>query len=111
MKENIVSEESVEKALDWLRDNADEIGEAKRQAVKAEHMVKHTRAVAMKISEQPSIGAQERDALASGQYLNAIEVAAEAAGKFETMKALREAAALRFEVWRSSSANYRSMKL
>lgn len=110
-KENIVTEESVERALDWLRDNADEIGEAKRCAVKYDHMLKHVRAVAMKSHLDLPVGAQEREALASEVYKKAIEHAANAAGEYEKMKALREAAALRIEVWRSSCANFRSMKL
>ena len=107
----LVSDTDVERALDWLRDNAGEIGEAKRRAVKADHMLKHIRALAMKHSGEQSAAAQEREALASVEYLTAIDDTAKAAGEYETMKALREAAALKIETWRSASANYRAMKI
>jgi hypothetical protein len=57
------------------------------------------------------VSAQEREALASDAYMNAMGNAAEAAGAYEHMRALREAAALKIEVWRSASANYRAMKI
>ena len=111
MSNQLVSDADVEKALDWLRDNAGEIGEVKRRAVKADHMLKHVRALAMKHSGETSAAAQEREALAGAEYLKAIDDTAAAAGEFEKMKALREAAALKIEVWRSASANYRAMKI
>lgn len=107
----IVNEIAVERALEWLRDNAVELGERKREAVKADHMLKVERAIAMKHSSETSAAAQEREALASESYLAAVERAADAAGKYETMRALREAAALKIEVWRSEQANYRAMKI
>lgn len=111
MTNQLVSDANVERALDFLRDNAQEIGEAKREAVKADHMLKHIRAVAMKHSGEGSAAAQEREALASDLYLTAIDKAADAAGVYEQMKALREAAALKIETWRSASANYRAMRI
>lgn len=107
----IVSDAELEKALDWLRDNAEDIGEAKRQAVLAAHMVRHVRALEMKRHSDMPVSAQEREALSSERYKSAILDEAEAAGAFETMRALREAAALKIEAWRSEQANYRSMKI
>lgn len=111
MDNQLVSDAEVDKALDWLRDNAAEIGEAKRLAVLSDHMVKHVKAIAMKLHGELPVSAQEREALASEQYKKAIEEAAAASGVFETMKSLREAAQSKIEVYRSSSANYRAMKL
>lgn len=107
----LVSDADVEKALDWLRDNADEIGRAKADAFKADAMIKHTKALAMKLHGALSVSAQEREAYASDQYLMAIDRAAEAAGEYERLKSLREAAAMKIEAWRTASSNYRSMKL
>ena len=111
MSNQLVSDEAVELALDWLRDNADAIGDAKRDAVKFDHMMKHTKALVMSLHKDLPVSAQDREAAASPEYLAAIEAAAAAAGHFEQMKALREAAALKIEVWRSMGANYRAMKL
>jgi hypothetical protein len=107
----LVTDEQVELALDWLRDNAAAIGEAKRQAVQTEKMVKHIEALAMKAHSEMPVAAQKREAQASDRYKQAILAEAEAAGAYEAMRSLREAAALKIEVWRSSNANYRAMKL
>lgn len=111
MTNQLVSDADVEKALDWLRDSADEIGNAKREAVKTEHMIRHVKALAMKLHMELPVSAQEREAYASDQYLMAIERAADAAGEFERLKSLRGAAELKIEAWRSMGANYRAMKL
>lgn len=111
MTNQLVSDADVERALDWLRDNAKDIGSAKELAIKTERMTKHIRAIEMKRHSALPVSAQEREALASDAYVDAANVEAGAAGAFETMKALREAAALKIEVWRSASANYRAMKI
>lgn len=111
MSNQLVSEADVEKALDWLRDSADEIGEAKREAVKTEHMMRHVKALAMKQHMGLPLSAQEREAYASDQYLTAIDRAANAAGEYEKLKSLRGAAEMKIEAWRSMGANYRAMKL
>lgn len=110
MKNSIVTDDEVEKALDWLRDNAKEIGDATEKARFAESMTKHVLAIEMK-RHDGSAAAQEREARASEKYLEAITDDAKATGALATMRALREAAALKIEVWRSQSANYRSMKI
>jgi len=107
----LVTDASVEKALDFLRDNAEAIGQARENAVKADHMLKHVKALAMKQYGELPVSAQEREAFASDIYRSALDEAAKTAGEFEKMKAIREAAALRIEVWRSASANYRAMKI
>lgn len=111
MSRSFVTEEEVEKALDWLRDNADDIGAAKAAAIRTERMVKHIEALLMKEYTDLPVAAQKREAMASERYLKAIEEEATAAGEFERLKGLREAAALKIEAWRSASANYRAMKI
>ena len=111
MSNVIVTDAEVDMALDWLRDNADAIGEAKREAVKFDHMLKHTKAMVMIQHKELPVSAQEREAFASKEFAVAIQNAADAAAEYEKMKALREAAALKIEVWRSASANYRAMKI
>src|SRR5260221_11261217 len=106
-----ISEEEVERALNWPRDNAKDIGAAKEISVKCEKMVKHTVALLMKEQAGIPVNAQEREALADPRYLKAIEQEAAAAGVYETMKGLREAAALKIEAWQTMSANYRAMKI
>jgi hypothetical protein len=111
MQQRIVSEIELEKALDFLRDHARALGEAKARVVRAGHMLKHIEALEFKKSEATSNDRRQADARTSQAYLDAIVEDAEAAGAYETMKALREAAALKIEAWRSESATYRSMKI
>lgn len=105
-----VSDQDVEKALDYLRDNAKTIGQLTERAILTERITKHIKAIEMKRIEGP-VAAQEREALASAAYLQAIWDEAKAAGALAEAKALREAAAAKIEAWRSQSANYRAMKI
>lgn len=106
----MISEPEVEAALDWLRDNAQAIGAAKERMVKAGHMLRHIEAIEFKMAEG-SMEFRKAHARSTERYVEAINEDAIAAGEYQRMLALREAAALKIEVWRSASANYRSMKL
>jgi hypothetical protein len=108
---NFVSDSDVQKALDFLRDSAADIGKLTEQAILAERLSKHVLALEMKRCAESSAAAQEREARASSAYVEAITREAIAAGELAHKKALREAAAAKIEAWRSAGANYRSMKL
>lgn len=107
----IVREADVEKALDFLRDSAFDIGKAKARSVAAGHMLKHTEALCFKMSDATSNDRRQADARTHPKYVEAILEDAEAAGALATMYSLREAAVLKIEAWRSESATFRSMKL
>ena len=107
----IVTEEEVGKALDWLRDSAAEIGQAKARAVKSEHMLKHVEALLFTGSDAKSAEARKADARTSEQYLDAINENASAAGELAKLYSLREAAAMKIEAWRTQESNFRAMKV
>ncbi len=107
----VVTEVELAKALDWLRDSAADMGDAKARLVRAEHMVKHTEALLMRASDAKSAEMRKADARCDPRWLEATGEEAVAAGEYEKLKALREAAALKIEAWRTEQANYRSMKL
>lgn len=109
--ERIVTDEDLEKAIDWLRDSAQAMGDAKAESVRAGHMIKHVKALEMKKHNDKPASHQEREALASEAYLAALERDAVAAGEYEKMRSLREAAALKVECWRSEQANFRAMRI
>ena len=109
--QRIVTDEELEKALDWLRDSAQEMGRVKARHVKAQKMTEHTEAIMFLKSEQSSDMKRRADARSNARYLECIVEEAEAAGELEKMKALREAAALKIETWRSEQANYRALKV
>lgn len=109
--QRIVTESEIEKALDFLRDNAQAIGDAKARTIRAGHMLKHVEALAFKASEAKSAEAKKSDARTSDAYLAAIHEDAIAAGEYEKLRSLREAAALKVQAWQSESANYRAMRI
>jgi hypothetical protein len=111
MDNQLVSDADVEKALDWLRDNALEVGRAKGETIRTERMTKHIKAIEMQRHNGLPVSAQEREALASNVYVEALNAEAGAAAEYEKLRALREAAALKIEVWRSMGANFRAMKI
>jgi len=107
----IIGDDDVDKALQFLADNAKEIGEAKAEMVYASHMVKVTKALCMRNYNDKPVSVQEREAYVTAEYLAALKRDARAAGEYERLRALREAAAMRIEAWRTESSNYRSMKI
>ena len=105
-----VSEDAASDALEWLLKNAKVLGEAKKQQVLTESMTKRTRAIEMAKSEAKTVAEKERDALASNAYLMDIQDEAKAAGHYEHMRALKDAATARIEMWRSLNATQRALK-
>ena len=59
-------------------------------------------------SNETRVAAQEREAYASGRYLEAVETKFEAVKAAETLRAKREAAIQTIEAWRSMNANQRA---
>lgn len=106
-----IPDQEVEKALDFLRDSADDMGEAVARQVKCNAMLRHTKALAMKASGEKSAAAQEREAYASPEYLGAIEAEFAAVREASKLRALREAASAKLDCWRSSSANQRAARI
>lgn len=104
----LVTEEEVDDALHLLRETATAIARARGRMVRAEAMLKHTKAVATAMSSASSFAARENDALASKQYERAIDELAQATIEFEQLKAQREAAVMTIEVFRTSEASRRN---
>ena len=106
----LIEDAEMEKALDYLRDNARAIGQARENMILTEKMTKHVMAIEIKKGEG-AFNLRENEARASEAYLKAITEEAKAAGKFEEMKALREAAAAKLDCWRSEQATLRGIKI
>lgn len=110
-KAGIVSEQDVHDAVEFLRSNAHCIGHARRRQIYTEKYTKHVEAILMKMCSHLPVSAQAREARADDRFLECVEAEAEAAGEFERLKCLREAASATIEVFRTESANARGMKL
>lgn len=107
----IVSDIELEKCLDFLRDSADAVGKARGRLIRSGHMVKHVEALLTLASDQKSVEARKCEAKTDQRWLEAVTEEAEAAGEFEKLKALREAAVAKIDAWRSEGANYRGMRV
>jgi len=107
----IVSDDELEKALDFLRDSAAAIGAARAEMIRCAHMVKVIRALETKRYNHLPVSRAEIEALASDEYMDALNNDAVAAGEFEKLRALREAAAMKINAWQTESANYRGMRV
>lgn len=106
----LVTDDEVGDALRWLASNAAEIGHARAQMLRSERLVQHTEALLMRMSEEKSADARKAEARASKRWLDATEDEALAAGEYEKMRALREAASFRIEAWRSEQASLRGVR-
>jgi len=106
-----ISDGDLEKALDWLRDNAQAAAHAKAERVYCEEYRKSLKAVLMKQHAQSALGVQEREAYADERYLMHLDKLRTAVFEDERNRALRVAAELKIEVWRTQSANIRALKI
>ena len=102
----MIKEQSIEKAVDWLRDTANAYGTMRGHVQYAEANLRRVKALEMS-GKVGGVGEREAAAYASDAYLAAMVEYRNAVAECETMRALREAAQMRIEVWRSQSATQR----
>jgi len=105
----LITDEDISKAVDYLRDTAEEAAKNKAERIYLEEYRKSLKAMIMKDHLEMSVSAQEREAYASDEYqkhLRAMQIAIE---KDERQRFMRIAAEAKIEAWRSMSANYRSI--
>lgn len=111
LRNRIVTDEDVDRALAFLRDSAIQIGAAREDMMNAASFVKHVEALLYLGSEEKTIDAKKADVKTQDRWLEASATEAKAAGEFEKLKALREAASAKIEAWRSEQATLRGMRV
>lgn len=104
----MISTDDAERAVDWLRDSAAKIGEARATRMYMEQWIKTVCATLMGESQSASAAAQERDALASAKYMAALQAYREAIQQDETLRMLTKAAEAKIEFWRSQESTRRA---
>ena len=107
----LITDEEIEKAVDWLRDNADDSAKSRAERIYIEEYRKSLKATLMKRFVDLPISAQEREAYAHPEYINHLKALKVAVEKDEKMRFLRVSAEAKIEAWRSMSANIRSIKI
>ena len=103
----MISEDDIEKAVDFLRDNAVAAAEARATRIYLEEFRKSVKAEIMSDHADLALGAQERLAYVSEKYKEHLTAMRAAIFEDERFRFLREAAMAKIEAWRTKSANQR----
>lgn len=103
----MISDEDVERAVDWLRDNAPVAAKARAEREYLSEYSKPLRAKLMQEHGELPVAAQEREALADERYTAHLEALRMAIEVDERLRWLKSAAEAKLEAWRTFQANNR----
>lgn len=95
------------KAVDHIITHAQQFATAKAERVFLEEFRKSKKALLMKQSLEPALGAQERDAYAHSEYIKLLEGLRDAVAIEEKLRWDLIAAQARVDIWRTEQANLR----
>ncbi len=103
----MITDEQAEKALDYLRDNADKTAAARANRIYMEEYRKSLKAIIMSEYVGEPVNAQERYAYSDPRYIEHLQSIKEAVKQDEQAKWMMTAAEAKLEAWRTMSANNR----
>jgi hypothetical protein len=105
---SFISDDEIDKALDFLRDNARDAAQARADRVYVEEYRKTLKATLMKEHGGLSAVLQEREAYSDKRYQDHLEAIREAVRADEFHRFMRVAAEAKIEAWRTQSSNSRA---
>ena len=108
-----MSDETLERALNFIRDKAKEYAAAKANRIFLMEFRKSKKSLLMRNAELGGVlklAAQERDAYADDEYIELLEGLKAAVEIEEMLKYQMKAAELKVDIWRTKQANQRSEK-
>jgi hypothetical protein len=105
---SFITDEEIDKALDYLRDNARDAAQAKADRIYVQEYRKVLKAQLMKEHSDLSAVLQEREAYADPRYVEHLEAIRQAVMEDEGHTFLRAAADAKIEAWRTQSSNTRA---
>ncbi len=108
---SFITDDEIDKALDYLRDNARDAAQAKANRVYVTEYRKYLKATLMKEHGALSAVLQEREAYSDDRYLRHLEAIKEAVAVDAHNEFLRAAAEAKIGAWQSQGANMRAQKL
>ena len=103
-----ITDDEIDKALDYLRDNARDAAQARADRIYVEEYRKVIKAQIMKEHGDKSAVIQEREAYADPRYVAHLEAIKEAVLEDEGHRFLRAAADAKIGAWQTQSANGRA---
>ena len=95
-------------AVNYIIKHARQFADAKAQRVYLEEFRKSKKALLMKQSLEPALGAQERDAYAHAEYVELLKGLRDAVAIEEKLRWDLIAAQARVDIWRTEQANLRN---
>ena len=104
----MISQRDIEKALDFLRDSADEAAQNRANRIYMEEYRKSLKAQLMSENMDMAVNAQEREAYKNVQYITHLETMKTAIYEDEKLRFLIEAAKIKITAWQTmerSNAN------
>jgi hypothetical protein len=104
----VISDDDIEKALDFLRDNARPAAKAKAEAQYMDDYKKVVKARIMREHDEKPLGAQEREAYADPRYEQHLKASQDAIERDEYLRWMRDAANAKIEAWRTQCSNERA---
>jgi hypothetical protein len=107
----MISDEDVEKAIDFLRDSADKSARARAERLYLEEFSRPLKSSIMREVAGESLGAQEARAYCDPRYQNHLVAVKEAIHRDEYNRYMRDAANAKIEAWRTFKASERAGKI
>ena len=104
----MISDDTVDKALEWLSQNAKKAAKARAERIFLEGYTKHLVAKLARASEASSVSGKEQEAYASHEYLEHLEAIRIAVEVDEYMRWQLTNAEAKIEVFRTLQANARA---
>jgi hypothetical protein len=106
-----INEQEIDRALDYLRDNANVAAQARANRIYMEEFRKTVKAQIMSEHDDLPVNAQERNAYADSRYIKHLEALKQAVYEDERHRFLLSAAEAKIEAWRTQQATERAMKI
>lgn len=103
----MISDEEAEKAIDFMAESAQKMGDAKQRLMNAQYMREIQEAFDFMQSTEKTVDAKKASARLTDAYKAACEEEAIAFGEWEKIRALVEAAKNTIAVYQTQSANSR----
>ena len=104
----MITEAEIEKAVDWLRDNAVPAAKARAERIYMEAWVKTVLAQEMAKRSDLPVAGQEREARIAPAYMAALQALKQAVDEDEKLRFLRDAASAKIEAWRTMESTRRA---
>jgi hypothetical protein len=106
-----ISDEDVEKALDYLRDSSGKAAKARAEKLYLDEFCKPLKSLIMRENMSETLGAQEARALADPRYKQHLEALRDAAEACDYLIFMREAALAKMDAWRTMRASERAARI